>query len=51
MAAVFRWVFVAADIFLVAALIAVLLMEQRPLRGSTSNAAPAPPAASPAPAE
>jgi len=51
MAAVFRWVFVAAEIFLVAALVAVLLMEQRPLRGSTSNAAPAPPEASPAPAE
>jgi EmrB/QacA subfamily drug resistance transporter len=52
MAALFRWVFVAADIFLVAALAAVLVMEQRPLRGpatsSTAAAAPEPP---PAPAE
>jgi MFS family permease len=48
MTAVFRWVFVAADIFLVAALIAVLLMEERPLRGPATKAAPEPP---PAPAE
>jgi Major Facilitator Superfamily len=50
MAAVFRWVFVAADIFLLAALAAVLLMEERPLRGPASDAAAsiareAPPAA------
>ena len=37
MTAVFRWVFVAADIFLVAALVAVLLMEERPLRGSRNR--------------
>ena len=53
MAAVFRWVFVAADIFLMAALAAVLLLEERPLRGPASDAAAsiareAPP---PAPAE
>jgi hypothetical protein len=48
MTAVFRWVFVAADIFLVAALVAVLLMEERPLRGPATNASPEPP---PAPAE
>jgi sugar phosphate permease len=48
MTAVFRWVFVAADIFLVAALVAVLLMEERPLRGPATTASPEPP---PAPAE
>jgi EmrB/QacA subfamily drug resistance transporter len=53
MAAVFRWVFVAADIFLMGALAAVLLLEERPLRGPASDAAAsiareAPP---PAPAE
>jgi hypothetical protein len=48
MTAVFRWVFVAADIFLVAALVAVLLMEERPLRGPATTAAHEPP---PAPAE
>ena len=48
MAAVFRWVFVAADAFLVAALAAVLVMEERPLRGPATSAAPEAP---PAPAE
>ena len=48
MTAVFRWVFVAADIFLVAALVAVLLMEERPLRGPATTASSEPP---PAPAE
>jgi EmrB/QacA subfamily drug resistance transporter len=46
MAAVFRWVFAAADIFLGLALVAVLLMEERPLRGAAAA-----PEAPPAPAE
>jgi EmrB/QacA subfamily drug resistance transporter len=41
-AVVFRFVFVAADAFLVAALAAVLLMEERPLRGPASGPAEAP---------
>jgi MFS family permease len=49
-AAMFRWVFVAADVFLVAALAAVLLMEQRPLRGPAA-AATVPQEPPPAPAE
>ena len=49
LAAVFRLVFVAADVFLGLALVALLMMEERPLRGSGATAAgPAPP---PAPAE
>jgi hypothetical protein len=47
MAAMFRWVFLAADIFVVAALAAVLVMEERPLRGPATEAvrvSPAPPA-------
>jgi hypothetical protein len=51
MAAMFRWVFVAADIFVVAALAAVLVMEQRPLRGPASSATPVPSEPPPAPAE
>src|SRR6266516_1353986 len=51
MAAVFRFVFVAADIFLIAALAAVLLMEERPLRGPATSAPPVAPEAPPAPAE
>jgi EmrB/QacA subfamily drug resistance transporter len=51
MAAVFRWVFVAADIFVVAALAAVLVMEQRPLRGPASSTPPVPSGSPPAPAE
>jgi EmrB/QacA subfamily drug resistance transporter len=50
MAAVFRFVFVATDIFLVAALAAVLLMEERPLRGP-ATAPLASPETPPAPAE
>jgi hypothetical protein len=42
MAAVFRWVFVASDIFLGLALIAILLMEERPLHGPASETSPAP---------
>jgi EmrB/QacA subfamily drug resistance transporter len=51
MASVFRFVFVAADIFLIAALAAVLLMEERPLRGPAPSAPPVSPEAPPAPAE
>jgi len=50
MAAVFRFVFVAADIFLGLALTAMLLMEERPLRGPAS-VAPVASEAPPAPAE
>jgi hypothetical protein len=42
---------VAADIFLIAALVAVLLMEERPLRGPATSATPVSPEAPPAPAE
>jgi len=48
---VFRFVFVAADIFLIAALAAVLLMEERPLRGPAPSAPPVSPQVPPAPAE
>jgi MFS family permease len=51
MASVFRWVFVAADVFLCLALVAVLLMEERPLRGPATQAAAVSPEAPPAPAE
>jgi hypothetical protein len=51
MAAVFRLVFVAAVVFLIAALIAVLWMEERPLRGPAVMAPPLAPEAPPAPAE
>jgi sugar phosphate permease len=40
MAAVFRFVFVAADVFLVLALGAMLMLEELPLRGPTTSAAP-----------
>ena len=50
MAAMFRWVFLAADMFVVAALAAVLVMEERPLRGPATEAVPVSPAPS-APAE
>jgi len=36
-AVAFRWVFVAALIFLAGSLIALLLMEERPLRSSASE--------------
>jgi MFS family permease len=51
MAAVFRLVFVAAVVFLIVALIAVLWMEERPLRGPAVKAPPLAPEAPPAPAE
>jgi MFS family permease len=50
-AMVFRFVFLAADGFLLAALAAVLLMEERPLRGPATRSPPASTEAPPAPAE
>jgi len=47
---VFRWVFVAALVFSVLAMIAVLLLEERPLTGP-ATAPPVAPDATPAPAE
>jgi EmrB/QacA subfamily drug resistance transporter len=47
-AVAFRFVFIAANAFLVAALAAVLLMEERPLRGPVSGPAPAQAPAAPA---
>ena len=41
-AAVFRWVFVAAEAFLVASLVTLILMEERPLRGPEQSAAAKP---------
>jgi len=37
-AAIFRWVFAAAEVFLVASLITLILMEERPLRGPEPGA-------------
>jgi EmrB/QacA subfamily drug resistance transporter len=51
MAAVFRFVFVAADIFVGLSLAAMLLLEERPLRGPATEAPPVAPEAPPAPAE
>jgi MFS family permease len=50
-AAMFRFVFVAADAFLVAALAAVLLMEERPLRGPVASPPRVSAEAPPTPAE
>jgi MFS family permease len=50
-AAMFRFVFVAADGFLVAALVAVLLMEERPLRGPVASSPRVSAEAPPTPAE
>jgi hypothetical protein len=36
---VFRWVFVAAEAFLVASLVTLILMEERPLRGPEQGTA------------
>jgi hypothetical protein len=46
---VFRWVFLAAWIFLAIALVALVLMEERPLR--TSTVPPRDPPQRPQPAE
>jgi MFS family permease len=53
---IFRWVFVAADVFLVLALLAIVLLEERPLRGPAAKvpahkAPPLAPEARPEPAE
>jgi EmrB/QacA subfamily drug resistance transporter len=48
---VFRLVFAAADVFLGIALVAVLVMEERPLRGPTSAASAVAAEPPPAPAE
>jgi hypothetical protein len=39
-AGVFRWVFLAALVFLACSLLGLILMEERPLRGSGSVDAP-----------
>jgi EmrB/QacA subfamily drug resistance transporter len=51
MAGVFRLVFLAAEAFLIAALISMLLLEERPLRGPAVQSPPVSPEAPPAPAE
>jgi EmrB/QacA subfamily drug resistance transporter len=50
-AEVFRWVFAAAFGFSVVAMIALLLLEERPLRGPAASPPPVAPDAPPAPAE
>jgi EmrB/QacA subfamily drug resistance transporter len=54
LADVFRWVFVAALVFAILAMVALIRMEERPLRGPATKAAavaPVAPDAPPAPAE
>jgi EmrB/QacA subfamily drug resistance transporter len=51
MAEVFRWMFAAALGFSVLSVVAVILLEERPLSGPVSNAPPVTPAIPPAPAE
>jgi MFS family permease len=51
MTAVFRWVFITADVFLTLALIAILRLEERPLRGPVAPTARLSGNAPPAPAE
>ena len=50
MAEVFRYVFVAALVFSILALVALVLMEERPLAGPAKKAPPVTPDAPPAPA-
>jgi EmrB/QacA subfamily drug resistance transporter len=50
-AMLFRWVFIAAAAFLAAAFVAILLIEERPLRGPSAGQQPARPAARPLAAE
>ena len=47
----FRWVFVAAAVFLAIAFVAVLMIEERPLRGPSMPPANSPPSSPPATAE
>jgi sugar phosphate permease len=51
MAAVFRWIFIAAESFLALALMAIVLMEERPLRGPAAEATQVSAQPPPAPAE
>jgi EmrB/QacA subfamily drug resistance transporter len=51
MAGVFRWLFITADVFLALALIAILRLEERPLRGPVSDSARLSADPPPAPAE
>jgi EmrB/QacA subfamily drug resistance transporter len=51
MAEVFRWVFAAALAVSIMAFVAVLRLEERPLRGPAANPLPSAPDAPPAPAE
>ena len=48
---VFRWVFVAAEVFSVLAMIALIRLEERPLRGPATDVPLGPSAPRPAPAE
>jgi hypothetical protein len=48
-AAIFRWVFAAAEAFLVASLVTLVLMEERPLRGPEQGATGKPAAPPPFP--
>jgi hypothetical protein len=48
---VFRWVFVAALVFSTLSMIAMILLEERPLHGPAVKAPPGAPAAPPQPAE
>jgi EmrB/QacA subfamily drug resistance transporter len=48
---VFRWVFVAALVFSIVGMIAVILLEERPLHGPAAKAPPITPEPPPAPAE
>jgi MFS family permease len=48
---VFRWVFVAAEVFAVLALIALIRLEERPLRGPASDLTAGPIPVRPGPAE
>ena len=51
MAEVFRWMFASALVFAVLSVIAVILLEERPLTGPVSDVAPVGPSAPPEPAE
>jgi hypothetical protein len=51
MAGVFRWVFATALVVSITAFVAVLRLEERPLRGPAVSAPPIAPDAPPAPAE
>ena len=50
-AEVFRWIFVAAEVFSVLAMVAIILLEERPLRGPATDVPVGTAAPRPAPAE